>query len=33
MFEKFVGGFFVNIFVGIIKYGMKVGFIGKVFDD
>lgn len=33
MFIKYVGGFFVNIVIGFLRFGMKIGFIGKVLDD
>lgn len=33
MFFKYVGGFLVNIVIGSVKFGLKVGFIGKILDD
>jgi len=33
MFEKFVGGSPANIAVGVTRYGLKPGFLGKVSDD
>ena len=33
MFEKFVGGSPANIAVGVTRYGLKPGFLGKVSND
>lgn len=33
IFLKYVGGLFVNIVIGSVKFGLKVGFIGKILDD
>lgn len=33
IFIKYVGGFLVNIVIGVVRLGLKIGFIGKVLDD